>query len=140
MTIQVAESEGGGVELQSSGQGSLPLRLSPQQVSSHILQHLLDRATRYFGHPVKQAVITIPAHFSHEQQEATKEAGRLAGLDKVLLLQEPVAAAMAHGFGKPTDCETILVFDLGGGTFDVSVLDSFEGIMEAADEFVVAAP
>jgi molecular chaperone DnaK len=100
-------------------------------VSAELLRHLLDLASQHLsGSTPQQVVITVPAYFNAQQRAATLEAARLAGIAQVSLLQEPVAAAMAFGFGKPFDAETLLVFDLGGGTFDLSVVDSFEGIME----------
>jgi len=103
----------------------------PEEVSAMVLRPLLARAAAACGRPVESAVITVPAHFGPQQMEATKRAGKLAGLKHVELLQEPVAAAMASGLGMDYKAaHTILVFDLGGGTFDISVLDCFEGIME----------
>lgn len=104
---------------------------SHSQVSAELLRHLLGLASSHLsGHTPQQVVITVPAYFNTQQRAATLEAAKLAGIHQAFLLQEPVAAAMAFGFGKPYDAETLLVFDLGGGTFDLSVVDSFEGIME----------
>lgn len=104
---------------------------SHSQVSAELLRHLLGLASSHLsGHTPQQVVITVPAYFNTQQRAATLEAAKLAGIHQASLLQEPVAAAMAFGFGKPYDAETLLVFDLGGGTFDLSVVDSFEGIME----------
>ncbi|KAI8462485.1 MAG: Hsp70 protein-domain-containing protein [Monoraphidium minutum] len=117
----------GGVRLECP---HLASDLSPQQVSAEVLRHAVALAARHLDADVDEAVVTIPAYFSEQQRAATAEAAQLAGLRRVSLLQEPVAAAVAFGFGKPYEAETVLVFDLGGGTYDVSVLDSFEGIME----------
>lgn len=106
-------------------------QVTPVQVSSEILKVLKLRAEQHTKEPVDRAVITVPAHFDNDQRLATMSAAMLAGIERVSLLQEPVAAAMAYGLGKPQDEQpAILVFDLGGGTFDVSLLQSFEGIME----------
>ncbi|KAK9819811.1 hypothetical protein WJX72_002686 [[Myrmecia] bisecta] len=104
--------------------------LAPEQVSAYLLRELVSHAKAYLREDVDGAVVTVPAYFDEDQRQATLRAASLAGLQKVQLLQEPVAAAMAYGLGKPFDADTILVFDLGGGTFDVSILDSFEGIVE----------
>jgi len=110
--------------------------LAPEEVSAQLLKHLLARAASLTanegdGADIEHAVITVPAHFGPVRREATKRAARLAGLKGVNLLQEPVAAAIAYGLGRPQDdAETILVVDVGGGTTDISVLESFEGIIE----------
>jgi molecular chaperone DnaK len=96
-------------------------RLMMPEISSHVLLHLKRCAERQLGQPVKDAVITVPANFTDGQRQATKEAGRLAGLEVLRLINEPTAAALAYGFGRDLR-QTILVFDFGGGTFDVSVL------------------
>lgn len=104
--------------------------LSPEDLSCYVLQHLRQLAEQELGEPVTGAVVTVPAHFRQEQQGATHAAARQAGFGEVQLLQEPVAAALAYGINGGTDGDTVLVFDVGGGTFDVSVLQAFEGIME----------
>src|SRR5580698_7072312 len=96
-------------------------RLTMPEISSHVLLHLKRCAERQLGQPVKDAVITVPANFTDGQRQATKEAGRLAGLEVLRLINEPTAAALAYGFGRDIR-QTICVFDFGGGTFDVSVL------------------
>src|SRR4029077_17361366 len=96
-------------------------RMTMPEVSSHVLLHLKRAAERQLGAQVKEAVITVPANFTDGQRQATKEAGRLAGLDVLRLINEPTAAALAYGFGRDRD-EVIAVFDFGGGTFDVSIL------------------
>ena len=98
---------------------------TPQEVSAFILQKLKADAEAYLGQEVKQAVITCPAYFTDAQRKATKDAGRIAGLDVLRIINEPTAAALAYGVDKSSD-QTILVYDLGGGTFDVSVLEIYE--------------
>ncbi|MDA0715793.1 MAG: molecular chaperone DnaK [archaeon] len=98
---------------------------TPQEVSAFILQKLKADAEAYLGHEVKQAVITCPAYFTDAQRKATKDAGRIAGLEVLRIINEPTAAALAYGVEKSSD-QTILVYDLGGGTFDVSVLEIYE--------------
>ena len=100
-----------------------------QEISARILQKLKRDAEAYLGDTVTQAVITVPAYFDDAQRQATKEAGEIAGLEVLRIINEPTAAALAYGLDKEHD-QTILVFDLGGGTFDVSVLDLGEGVFE----------
>jgi molecular chaperone DnaK len=102
---------------------------SPQQISAFILQKLKRDAEAYMGDQVTQAVITVPAYFDDAQRQATKEAGEVAGLEVLRIINEPTAASLAYSLDKEQD-ETILVFDLGGGTFDVSLLDIGEGVIE----------
>jgi molecular chaperone DnaK len=102
---------------------------SPQQISAFILQKLKRDAEAYLGDQVTQAVITVPAYFDDAQRQATKEAGEIAGLEVLRIINEPTAASLAYSLDKESD-ETILVFDLGGGTFDVSLLDIGEGVIE----------
>ena len=102
---------------------------NPQQISAMILQKLKADAEAYLGQTVSQAVITVPAYFSDAQRQATKDAGTIAGLEVLRIINEPTAAALAYGMDKGND-HTILVFDLGGGTFDVSVLELGEGVFE----------
>jgi molecular chaperone DnaK len=102
---------------------------SPEEISAQVLRKLTDDASKYIGEKITQAVITVPAYFNDSQRQATKDAGKIAGLDVLRIINEPTAASLAYGLDKKTN-ETILVFDLGGGTFDVSILEVGDGVFE----------
>ena len=102
---------------------------TPQEISAQILRKLKEDAESYIGQTIEQAVITVPAYFNDSQRQATKDAGKIAGLEVLRIINEPTAAALAYGLDKKED-STILVFDLGGGTFDVSILELGEGVFE----------
>ncbi len=105
------------------------LMLTPPEISAYVLQQLKKNAERFFGGPVTKAVITVPAYFNDAQRQATKDAGRIAGLEVLRLVNEPTAAALAYGLDKNKD-GLIAVYDFGGGTFDISILKLHEGIFE----------
>lgn len=102
---------------------------TPQEISAMILQKLKADAENYLGQKVTQAVITVPAYFNDSQRQATKDAGKIAGLEVLRIINEPTAAALAYGMDKEQD-QKILIYDLGGGTFDVSILDIGDGVFE----------
>ncbi len=102
---------------------------APEEISAQVLRKLVDDASKFIGEKITHAVITVPAYFNDAQRQATKDAGKIAGVDVLRIINEPTAAALAYGLDKAHH-ETILVFDLGGGTFDVSVLDVGDGVIE----------
>src|ERR1700758_332898 len=122
---EVVEGTNGDVRVKASGK-----EYAPPEISAMILQKLKTDAEAYLGEPVTDAVITVPAYFNNAQREATKDAGKIAGLNVLRIINEPTAAALAYGLDKEGSDQTILVFDLGGGTFDVSVLELGDGVFE----------
>jgi molecular chaperone DnaK len=108
---------------------ALEKQFAAEEISAQVLRKLADDASKYLGETVKQAVITVPAYFNDSQRQATKDAGKIAGLEVLRIINEPTAASLSYGLDKK-DNETILVFDLGGGTFDVSVLEVGDGVFE----------
>ncbi|WP_238017095.1 molecular chaperone DnaK [Dactylosporangium sp. AC04546] len=124
VTYSVVEGPDGMARFEVRGK-----HLSPEEVSAQVLRKLADDASKYLGEKVTEAVITVPAYFNDAQRQATKDAGRIAGLEVLRIINEPTAAALAYGLDKKGH-ETVLVFDLGGGTFDVSILDVGDGVVE----------
>ena len=110
--------------------GCLNKDFTPQEISAKVLAYMKSYAEKNIGHKVDKAVITVPAYFNDAQRQATKDAGKIAGLDVVRIINEPTAAALAYGLENSQKSETILVFDLGGGTLDVSILDIGDGTFE----------
>src|SRR4029078_6365401 len=124
VSFDVVEGDGGAARFEVRGKQD-----SPEEISAQVLRKLVDDASKFLGERVKEAVITVPAYFNDAQRNATKDAGRIAGLDVLRIINEPTAAALAYGLDKKGH-ETVLVFDLGGGTFDVSLLDVGDGVVE----------
>ncbi|MEA2472557.1 MAG: molecular chaperone DnaK [Thermoleophilaceae bacterium] len=124
VTYKVVEGPGGAVRFDVRGK-----QYSPEEISGLILRKLADDAAKSLGEKVTEAVVTVPAYFNDAQRQATKDAGKIAGLEVLRIINEPTAAALAYGLDKKGS-ETVLVFDLGGGTFDVSLLDVGDGVVE----------
>lgn len=125
VSYKVLQSSGN-VKLDCPGAGK---QFAPEEISAKVLRKLVEDASKYLGETVTQAVITVPAYFNDSQRQATKDAGKIAGIEVLRIINEPTAASLAYGFDKKSN-ETILVFDLGGGTFDVSVLEVGDGVFE----------
>jgi molecular chaperone DnaK len=126
VAYKVLRDPNGNVKLDCPGAGK---QFAPEEISAQVLRKLVEDASKYLGETVTQAVITVPAYFNDSQRQATKDAGRIAGVEVLRIINEPTAASLAYGFDKKSN-ETILVFDLGGGTFDVSVLEVGDGVFE----------
>ncbi|XP_059280478.1 heat shock 70 kDa protein 6, chloroplastic-like [Lycium ferocissimum] len=126
VSYRVMKDENGNVKLECPAIGK---QFAPEEISAQVLRKLVDDASKFLNDKVGKAVITVPAYFNDSQRTATKDAGRIAGLDVLRIINEPTAASLAYGFEKKSN-ETILVFDLGGGTFDVSVLEVGDGVFE----------
>ena len=124
MPYKIERSDDGGVKVKMSGKG-----YRPEEISAMILQKLKHDAEARLGGKVEGAIITVPAYFSDSQRKATKDAGEIAGLKVLRIINEPTAAALAYGFNKKKD-EKIVVYDFGGGTFDVSVLEVGDDVIE----------
>jgi len=122
---KVKEASSGEARIEAHGK-----EFSPQEISAMILQKMKKTAEDYLGEEVKEAVITVPAYFNDSQRQATKDAGRIAGLDVKRIVNEPTAAALAYGLGKDKKEERIAVYDFGGGTFDISILELGDGVFE----------
>merc|ERR1711939_1247712 len=122
--FKIINSDGGDAWIESQGK-----KYSPSQISAFVLQKMKETAEKYLGEKVTQAVITVPAYFNDSQRQATKDAGKIAGLEVLRIINEPTWASLSYGLDRK-DNETILVFDLGGGTFDVSILEVGEGVFE----------
>jgi molecular chaperone DnaK len=126
VSYKVLRDSSGNVKLDCPAAGK---QFAPEEISAQVLRKLVEDASKYLGETVTQAVITVPAYFNDSQRQATKDAGRIAGLEVLRIINEPTAASLAYGFDKKSN-ETILVFDLGGGTFDVSILEVGDGVFE----------
>ena len=126
ISYDIVKDGNGNVKLECSAQGK---QFSAEEISAQVLRKLVDDASKYLGEKVTEAVITVPAYFNDSQRQATKDAGKIAGIEVKRIINEPTAASLAYGLDKKSN-ETILVFDLGGGTFDVSVLEVGDGVFE----------
>ncbi len=126
VSYKVLRDSNGNVKL---GCPALKKEFAPEEISAQVLRKLVEDASKYLGTEVTQAVITVPAYFNDSQRQATKDAGKIAGIEVLRIINEPTAASLAYGLDKKSN-ETILVFDLGGGTFDVSILEVGDGVFE----------
>ena len=126
LPYKVSKDSNGNIKIKCS---SLDKEFSPEEISAQVLRKLINDASTYLGQDVTQAVITVPAYFNDSQRQATMDAGKIAGIEVLRIINEPTAASLAYGLDKKQN-ETILVFDLGGGTFDVSILEVGDGIFE----------
>jgi molecular chaperone DnaK len=126
VSYKVLRDNNGNVKIDCPAQEK---QFAPEEISAQVLRKLLEDASKYLGEPVTQAVITVPAYFNDSQRQATKDAGVIAGVEVLRIINEPTAASLAYGLDKKTN-ETILVFDLGGGTFDVSILEVGDGVFQ----------
>ena len=126
VSYEVKRASDGNVKLESPNQDK---QFAPEEISAQVLRKLVEDASKYLGEDITEAVITVPAYFNDSQRQATKDAGKIAGLDVKRIINEPTAASLAYGLDKKNN-ETILVFDLGGGTFDVSILEVGDGVFE----------
>jgi molecular chaperone DnaK len=126
VSYKVLRDSSGNVKLDCPAAGK---QFAPEEISAQVLRKLVEDASKYLGETVTQAVITVPAYFNDSQRQATKDAGKIAGIEVLRIINEPTAASLAYGFDKKSN-ETILVFDLGGGTFDVSILEVGDGVFE----------
>eukprot|EP00894_Picocystis_sp_ML_P002323 jgi/Pico_ML_1/52840/g3489.t2 len=126
VSYHVIRDDSGNVKIECTATGK---QFAAEEISAQVLRKLVDDASQFLNDSVTKAVITVPAYFNDSQRQATKDAGRIAGLDVLRIINEPTAASLAYGFEKKSN-ETILVFDLGGGTFDVSVLEVGDGVFE----------
>ena len=122
--FKIINSEKGDAWIEAKGQ-----KYSPSQISAFVLQKMKETAEKYLGQEVSKAVITVPAYFNDAQRQATKDAGKIAGLEVLRIINEPTAASLAYGLDKKAN-KKIAVYDLGGGTFDVSVLELGDGVFE----------
>ena len=122
--FKIVNSEKGDAWIEAKGE-----KYSPSQISAFILQKMKETAEKYLGQEVTKAVITVPAYFNDAQRQATKDAGKIAGLEVLRIINEPTAASLAYGLDKKQN-KKIAVYDLGGGTFDVSILELGDGVFE----------
>ena len=126
VSYKVLRDSNGNVKLDCP---AMSKQFAPEEISAQVLRKLIEDASKYLGETVTQAVITVPAYFNDSQRQATKDAGKIAGVEVLRIINEPTAASLAYGLDKKSN-ETILVFDLGGGTFDVSILEVGDGVFE----------